>query len=446
MKSRTLSEIRTDGKTVAARISESLSLACSLGGKAQLNCVAETDPTALWQAEELEKSGKHALPLYGIPVLVKDNIDVKGLHTTAGSLALQDNLAKADAPIVQNLRKNGAIVIGKTNMTEFANYTTKGMPGGYSSRGGQVIHAIDPALSPSGSSSGSAVAVAAGIVPVAVGTDTSFSIIACAQENGICGLKPPVGALSSQGIIPIARTLDSAGAMANCFQDALALYSAMRDTPLSSIGQADRSKLKIAVNIAGIEQVSPGQGAFLNAAADALKASGARIEEVNQPYTPYQSVIMKWEFKAHLEDYLRSSSASRKTLAEITAYYEENPGTMLRYGDSLLKEALFETPGGLSGAPYLEALKKRSEAISAARKTVCEYDAVMMTGPTNIMHFCGFPSATVVGSALNDHGVKRGLILYGSDEVRLCRAALAIENQLQTLSLEGCESARSVLY
>ena len=102
--------------------------------------------------------------------MVKDNIDVKGLHTTAGSLALEDNIARTDAPVIRNLRRNGAVILGKTNMTEFANYVTQGMPGGYSSRGGQVIHAVSPDLDPLGSSTGSAVAVAAGIVPMAVGS------------------------------------------------------------------------------------------------------------------------------------------------------------------------------------------------------------------------------------------------------------------------------------
>ena len=139
---------------------KALVLARSIGGKNGLNCIAELDETAAEQAgaQEADRQGR---PLAGIPVLVKDNIDVKGLHTTAGSLALADNIAPEDAPVIRNLRRNGAVILGKTNMTEFANFTTEGMPGGYSSRGGQVIHAVNPNLSPSGSSSGSAVAVAA---------------------------------------------------------------------------------------------------------------------------------------------------------------------------------------------------------------------------------------------------------------------------------------------
>ncbi len=423
----TIREFENSGKDARERVSECIRRAELSGGKEKLNCIAELDPTAVKQLDGPEQKNAADLPLYGIPVLVKDNIDVKGFHTTAGSLALADNIAEDDAPVIRNLRRNGAVILGKTNMTEFANYTTAGMPGGYSSRGGQVIHAIDPSLSPSGSSSGSAVAVSAGIVPAAVGTDTSFSVIACAQENGICGLKPPAKALSSEGIIPIARTLDSAGALANCFSDALKLYSGMRDTPLPETCPADPSKLEIAVNTANADIVSDGQKAFLNSALEAMKKSGAKTAEIDQPYTPYQSVIMKWEFREHLEDYLRGSNASRKTLREIVSFYEENPETMLRYGDTLLKAALDETPGGLSGEPYLEAMKVRAEKIPAIRQEIEGFDAVIMTGPTNIMHFCGLPSVTVAGSMLNGSGVRRCLILYGSDEMRLYRAALAIE-------------------
>lgn len=398
------------------------------GGKSGLNCIAELDPTALEQAKALDaRSEEGASDFWGTPVLVKDNIDVKGLHTTAGSLALDDNVATEDAPVIRNLRKNGAVILGKTNMTEFANFTTSGMPGGYSSRGGQVIHAVNPKLSPSGSSSGSAVAVAAEIVPAAVGTDTSFSIIACAQENGICGLKPPVGTLSADGIIPIAKTLDSAGAMAMNFTDTLRLYSAMREEPLPELQAADIATLRIAVNTANRKMTSPGQNKFRRRTVRQLKRNGARISKIEQMPTPFLGVIMKYEFKEHLEEYLRTSAASRKTLEEIVEYYEANPETMMKYGNTLLKTALEETPGGLQSEEYCKAMEERSKMIKFMHEELADYDAVVICGPTNVMHFCGLPSVTIAGSQTNDYGVRRGLMLYGVDEYRLYRAALAIE-------------------
>lgn len=292
-----------------------LALAESIGGRNGLNCIAELDETAAEQAraQEADKQGKL---LAGIPVLVKDNIDVKGLHTTAGSLALADNIAREDAPVIRNLRKNGAVILGKTNMTEFANFTTEGMPGGYSSRGGQVVHAVNPKLSPAGSSSGSAVAVTAGIVPMAVGTDTSHSVTGCALFNGICGLKPPAGALPSEGIIPIARTLDSAGAMARNLTDALKLYSAMRDEPLPELKLLKMDGLRIAVNRAQWETLQEGRERFLNNLLKKLKAGGTVIGEVDQGAAPEMVTIMKWEFRPMLEDYLQKSTEKPARLVD----------------------------------------------------------------------------------------------------------------------------------
>ena len=403
-----------------------LALARSIGGKGTLNCIAELDETAAEQAKAQEEDNQEKL-LAGIPVLVKDNIDVKGLHTTAGSLALADNIAREDAPVIRNLRRNGAVILGKTNMTEFANFTTAGMPGGYSSRGGQVVHAVDPKLSPAGSSSGSAVAVAAGIVPMAVGTDTSHSITACAMFNGICGLKPPAGALSAEGIVPIARTLDSAGAMAQNLTDALKLYSAMRDEPLPELKPLRTDELRIAVNQARKETLQESRKRFLNSLLKKLKTGGAVTGEVDQAAAPELMTIMQWEFRPMLEDYLEKSTAKRKTLAEIVAYYEANPDTMMKYGDTLLRAALDETPGGLQGKPYLDALETRKETIARVMADIENYDAVLMTGPTSIMHFCGLPTVTVAAGKKNPDGVNEAVILYGKDEYRLYEAALAIE-------------------
>ena len=405
---------------------KALALAGSIGGKNRLNCIAELDETAAEQAKAQEADKQDRL-LAGIPVLVKDNIDVKSLHTTAGSLALADNIAREDAPVIRNLRRNGAVILGKTNMTEFANFTTENMPGGYSSRGGQVVHAVDPKLSPTGSSSGSAVAVTAGIVPMAVGTDTSHSVTACAMFNGICGLKPPAGTLSAEGIIPIARTLDSAGAMARNLTDTLKLYSAMRDEPLPELPPLKTDGLRIAVNQAQRETLQEDRKHFLDSLLKKLKAGGAVTGEVNQGAAPEMVTIMRWEFRPMLEDYLEKSTAKRKTLGEIVAYYEANPDTMMKYGDTLLRAALDETPGGLQGKPYLDALEARKEAIVRVTAEIENYDAVLMTGPTSIMHFCGLPTVTVAGAKKDPNGVNEAVILYGKNEYRLYEAALAIE-------------------
>ena len=182
-------------------------------GENGLNSVLEKNPDALAIAKQrdLERSqGRILGPLHGIPVLIKDNIDTADkMHTSAGSLALANSYAGQDAKIVSRLRKAGAVLLGKTNMTEFANYiSTENMPNGYSSRGGQVLHPYGKQFDPSGSSTGSGVAVSANFCAVAVGTDTCASVFSPAQSNGIVGLRPSVGSISQQGIIPICDTLD----------------------------------------------------------------------------------------------------------------------------------------------------------------------------------------------------------------------------------------------
>lgn len=422
------------------RTQRALTKAKRIGGPGALNCISEINENVLEEAHfqnRLPSPGSGMpgeLLLRGVPILVKDNIDVQGMHTTAGSLALSDNLALTDAPVIRNLRRHGAVILGKTNMTEFANYVSPKMPGGYSSRGGQVIHAIDKNVSPAGSSTGSGVAVSAGIVSMAVGTDTSFSITACAMFNGICAIKPPVGVLPTQGIVPISKTLDSPGPMADTFLDALRMYRAMRNEPFPEIKAAPLDRLCIAVNQANRavvdEAIKEGTEAFLQKTIDSLKEAGAEVEEVLQEAEMQLATLMKWEFKPMLEEYLRSSSASRKTLARIVEYYEANPDTMMKYGIDYLRDALDNTPGGLMGEEYLEAMRFRKNRIEQVRSEIEKYDAVLMTGPSSVMHFCGLPSVTVAGSEKDGNGIRRSLIMYGIDEKRLYASALAVERLL----------------
>ena len=411
-------------------VSEAIRLAKEIGGKDGLNCIAELDETlAEGSREHAENAG--SLPLFGVPILVKDNIDVKGFHTTAGSLALADNLAKSDAPVIQNLRRNGAVIIGKSNMTEFANFVSTKMPGGYSSRGGQVIHAVNPELDPLGSSSGSAVAVAAGIVPMAVGTDTCHSITACAMGNGICGLKPPAGVLSQEGLIPISKTFDSMGAMAQNVTDTLRLYSAMRNDPLPEIRPTNSKGLRFAVNIANFDMCSEERKSFLNKLVETLKEHGASIAKVNDPPTPELPAIMKREFQPALEEYLKNKETKLKTLKEIVEYFEAHPDTMMKYGYDLLRGALYDSSQeALVEAEYQKAMKSRADQIQRITEEIADYDAVLITGPTYVNHLCGLPTITVAGSGLDENGVRQAIILYGIDEYKLYAAALTVEQLL----------------
>jgi len=411
-------------------VSDAIRLAKEIGGKDGLNCIAELNETIAAEPRECTENTQLP-PLFGIPILVKDNIDVKGFHTTAGSLALADNLAKSDAPVIQNLRRNGAVIIGKSNMTEFANFVSTKMPGGYSSRGGQVIHAVNPELDPLGSSSGSAVAVAAGIVPMAVGTDTCHSVTACAMGNGICGLKPPAGVLSQEGLIPISKTFDSMGAMAQNVTDTLRLYSAMRNDPLPEIRPTNSKGLRFAVNIANFDMCSEERKSFLNKLVETLKEHGASIGKVDDPPTPELPAIMKREFQPALEEYLKNKETKLKTLKEIVEYFEAHPDTMMKYGYDLLRGALYDSSQeALVEAEYQKAMKSRADQIQRITEEIADYDAVLITGPTYVNHLCGLPTITVAGSDLDENGVRQAIILYGIDEYKLYAAALTVEQLL----------------
>lgn len=396
-------------------------------GSAGLNTIAELNDNAISQAKAMDNmhTGRRGV-IFGLPVLIKDNIDAAGLHTTAGSLALSDNIAGEDAHIVANLRRNGALILGKTNMTEFANYTGSNMPGGYSSRSGQVKNAYDIAKNPSGSSTGSAVAMSAGLCSAAVGTDTSFSIVGCVTENGVTGFKPAYGSLSPKGIIPIAKTLDSAGPITRDLKDALLIYSCMRNEVLSPVKPTAPNKIKLAVNAYDKSQVSAAQLRKYEVLLNVLKKEGVKTTEVIHAYTKYQGVIMRCEFRHDLEQYLSQSGAKLRTLKEIIEFYEADPDRMMKYGIAYLRDALDRASGKLDDTNYCEALTERKKLRSQIIESLSSYDACLMTGPTNIMHFTGLPSLAL-RLGMGDDQTPRGMILYGADERRLLAAALTIE-------------------
>lgn len=401
-----------------------------------LNAVALIDERALETVKRMdnEKSDREGA-LYGLPVLIKDNIDVAGLPTTAGSLALTDNIAADDAPLVANLKRNGAIILGKTNMTEFANYTTENMPDGYSSLGGQVKNAYDREKSPSGSSSGSAVAMSAGFCAAAVGSDTSFSIVGCVMENGVTGYKPAIGSLSSRGIVPISHTLDSAGPITRDVADAILTYNSMRDTPLPPVNPADPKNLCIGVNTSKRDEVSDAQLARYDAVCKRLRGEGARIDEIEHPYVPCPYLdIMLYEFKHDLEQYLARSAARRRTLREIVDFYEADPERMMRYGITLLRGALDKASGHLDDDVYLKAMAERERLRAALLSTMGEYDAYVMTGWTDVMHVLGLPSLAL-RLGMGEDGMPRGMVLYGADEKRLFAAALCVERYCEPVPM-----------
>lgn len=345
-----------------------------------INSVLEINPDALFIAESLdvERSLQGSRgPMHGIPVLLKDNINTGDkMHTSAGSLALANSFAGEDAFIVTKLREAGAIIMGKANMTEFANFMTKGMPSGYSSRGGQVLNPYNISTPTGGSSAGSAVAVACNFCTVSVGTETSGSILNPGNLGSIIGIKPTVGLLSRSGILPLSNTQDTAGPMARTVQDAVLLLNAMlgndpRDAATGTSKGRSHVDYTVFLDPNGLEgarigiprdyyfeELTEEQLALFNASVERMRELGAVIIDPANIKTAreisYSSVVLN-EFKTSLNAYLSAlgPGAPIRTLKDIIEFNHAHPVETLRYGQSTLIDAEYTSSGTLTEPQYL---------------------------------------------------------------------------------------------
>ncbi|WP_449537337.1 amidase family protein [Ferdinandcohnia sp. Marseille-Q9671] len=350
----------------------------------EIKSIIEINPDALHIAMALDAERKEIGPrgpLHGIPVLLKDNINTNDkMHTSAGSLALAESYAPEDSYVAYLLREAGAIILGKTNMTEWANFMTEGMPSGYSSRGGQTLNPYGPGkFDVGGSSAGSGAAIAANFAVVAVGTETSGSILSPASQNSLVGIKPTVGLVSREGIIPIAHTQDTAGPMARSVKDAALLLSALagvdeRDpitytsriltqtdfTQYLDVNGLKGARIGIAREVY-FDYLSEDKRKILDSAIMMLEELGATIiEDVKIPSTriKWSYDVLTYEFKVDLNNYLGKLAPSVKVrnLADVIAFNKENETQMLTYGQVLLERAE-ATSGKLKELEYIQALE-----------------------------------------------------------------------------------------
>jgi amidase len=373
-----------------------------------INSVIELNPDALEMADALDaerKAGKIRGSLHGIPILIKDNIDTADrMQTTAGSLALEGHIAAKDAFIVKQLRKAGALILGKTNLSEWANFRGKNSVSGWSSRGGLTRnpHALDRTAC--GSSSGSGAAVAANLCAAAVGTETDGSIICPAQTNGIVGIKPTLGLLSRSGIIPIAHSQDTAGPMARTVADAAILLGAMtgidghdKATSLSRKRSfsnytkfLDRDGLRgarigVARNMAG---TNPRVLKVFEHCIEVLKHLGAIvIDPADVPnfnkFDKTEEDVLHYEFKADLNKYLKSldGTANVHSLEDVILFNEENSHKVMPYFGQEHMITAQETKS-LREKKYRDALTKnlrltRKEGIDAVMRKY-KLDAIIV--------------------------------------------------------------------
>jgi amidase len=398
----------------------------------KLNSVRARNPEALKLAAQYDALPPSAPrgPLFCIPVIVKDNINTVEMPTTAGSVALQNNTPPYDAFLVTRLKAAGAIIIGKGNMTEYANYLTSGMPAGYSSLGGYVLNAYDPrpipgvltngdgrqALSPSGSSSGPGVIASSNLAAATVGTETSGSILGPSNSNSDVGIKPTVGLISRHGVIPIAASQDTAGPIVRTVTDAAIMLGVMTgvdgdDSATSSqegFALSDYTPYLKADGLSGARLGVPAeywntltgeQLAIAQNALNVMRAQGATIVDCSiasfSQLNGFPSSVLSYEFKRDLNAYLATlgPNAETKTLADVIAYNDTHADVALKYGQTL---ALASQALDLYGA---EPRYIADRALDLQLAKVQGIDATLSANQLTALVFPGSSSAGIAAKA-----------------------------------------------
>jgi amidase len=426
-----------------------------------LNSVLELNPDALFIAEALDNERRRQGargPLHGVPILLKDNIDTGDkMHTSAGSLALANNYANEDAFLVKKLREAGVVILGKANMTEFANMMTEGMPTGYSSRGGQVMNPYNISTPTGGSSAGSGVAVAASFCAAAVGTETSGSILNPGNLSSTVGIKPTVGLISRTGILPLSNSQDTAGPMARTVTDAVLLLQGMigfdaDDAAMGGgVGQIpdDYTSFLVKDGLKGarigiprdyyFEELTEEQLGIFDRAVDKLRELGATIVDpaniANARSIVYSSVILN-EFKVSLNAYLArlGPHAPMRSLKDIIEFNNDHPMETLKYGQKTLMNSEYNTSGTMTDVRYIQDLTTdlrqcKDEGIDA---TMTEYQLDALLFPADfgsrITARAGYPSI-VVPAGYTEEGPPFGVTFSARayEEPTLIKLAYAFE-------------------
>lgn len=354
-----------------------------------LNSIIEVNPDAVEIARALDRerstTGSRG-PMHGIPVVLKANIDTADrMQTTAGSLALAGHIASKDAFFVQRLREAGAIILAKANLSEWANFRSTKSSSGWSSVGGQTRNPYDTRRNPCGSSSGSGVAVAAGLTSVAVGTETDGSVVCPSSINGIVGVKPSLGLVGRSGIIPIAHSQDTAGPMGRTVRDAAILLNAMTgrdpDDPLAGEYPASNPDFVVGLDVNALRGARigvinyDGKGddaridAIFDQSVEAMRKLGAEIvsgiDMSTDELGDAEFEVLLYEFKSDLNKYLSNSGAPVKSLADIIAFNEENAAMVMPIFKQELME-MAQEKGPLTDAAYLDALATSKRVMQSA--------------------------------------------------------------------------------
>ncbi|WP_024870222.1 amidase [Pseudoxanthomonas suwonensis] len=436
----------------------------------KLNSVIELNPLARNEAARLDAeraAGRVRGPLHGIPLLLKDNIDATPMATTAGSQALAGFRPPADAFLVQRLREAGAVILGKANLSEWANFRSTRSTSGWSSAGGQTRNPYALDRSPCGSSSGTAVAVAANLAVAGIGTETDGSILCPAAVNGLVGLKPTVGLVSRDGIVPIAPSQDTAGPMARTVEDAALLLAAIAGRDPNDPATADNRVLatfdyaaRLHGDLRGVRigllqdhlSISPEVHAATMKAVASLREAGATVVPTRIPtegqWRDDEREVLLSEFRPALERYLRQREAPLRTLEQLIEYNREHASEVMPlFGQELFEQAASRP--GLADPAYISARTRArrlagAEGIDAALKADrLDLLVAPTTGVAWPIDYAGgerFPGAGYGAAAVagypaitvpmgHSRGLPLGLAFIGPawSEPRLLQAAHAYE-------------------
>lgn len=388
-----------------------------------INSVLSLNPNALSEAQALDAmraNGEIKGPLHGLVVLLKDNIESKELPTTAGSLAFINNHTYRDSPLAANLRNAGAIILGKTNLSEWANFRSEDSSSGWSAVGGLTRNPHMLNRSACGSSSGSGAAIAAGLASLAVGTETNGSIICPSSMNGIVGFKPTVGLVSRRHIVPISHTQDTAGPMVKSVEDAALMVSVMASTDAQddatlSDARPEASELaNSTINLAGLRigVVRWRQGedkdilALFDTKLDALRAAGAELVEISEHSQPddfwkQSYFVLLAEFKTSLNQYILSSPASLpvSNLSELIGFNEASKREMALFDQSIF--ILSEETQGTDDARYATALNtvRAATRSNGIDKMLAQHNVNILIAPSNNPAF-------MIDAVYGDHSPK----------------------------------------
>lgn len=438
----------------------------------KLSSIIELNPDALAIADQMDaerKAGKPRGPLHGIPIAIKDNIDTADkMKTTAGSLALADApTPKQDAFIVKQLRNAGAVIIGKTNLSEWANFRSTKSSSGWSGRGGQTRNPYILDRNPCGSSSGTGSAIAANLAAIGIGTETDGSIVCPSATCGIVGIKPTLGLVSRSGIIPIAHSQDTAGPMARSVADAAVLLGVLvgsdgQDSITSQAGKGEKDYLKF-LQKDGLKRLKIGVARqyfgrndkvdkLIEPQLRVLKDGGATLMDVEFPrlrdFGDAEYEVLLYEFRADLNKYLAGRGSQYKTLKDLIAFNEKNADKELPYfGQEIFTQA--EAKGDLNDRAYRIALLQsklmtQEEGIDGVMDKN-KLDAIVapsggvawMTDPVNgdcgvfesssLAAVAGYPNITVPAGFIQ--GLPAGISFFGRafSEPVLIMAAYAFE-------------------